>query len=377
MAKVLFVFIIYIHLALGCLSQTSATDDYIRFYQKELSYHKNSRCSMYPSCSRYAQIVFSEYPFFQAIQLNCDRLIRCSHDTRFYDITYKYGFKSLIDLPNGKSDPCLIHNRFINPYTDMVKPKEGRAGDKLFISNLINHEYYQLALLEVERCIFYGSKDTFYYKSKLLCLRGLKDYEKGIFEYEVSFPDELKRELSIQYQVALLYYCLGNYEKVLAICDNMNTYRNIDGDMLNEILALCATTQARLGLYNEATQNFISIDGQQKSQNYAIVQDLKSQKYKSPALAKSFSIIPGAGYLYTKHTGSALTAFMINCILGYATYTSLKKGNYGAAGLFGFFSLSFYIGNINGAGRSANRYNQRIREQNIRKLETINHIFIN
>ena len=377
MAKILFISYILIHIALGCLSQTHATDDYIRFYQKELSLHKNSRCAMYPSCSRYAQMVFSEYPFFQAIQLTSDRLMRCSHDTRFYDITYKYGYKSLIDLPSEQYDPYLINNRFINPYTDLLKPKEGRSGNKLLISNLINNEYYQLALLEAERCIFFGSKDPFYYKSKLLCLRGLKDYEKGIFEYEVSFPDDLKSEPSIQYQLALLYYCLGNYEKVLAICGNMNTFKNTNVDLLNGIIALCATTQARLGLYNEAIQNFNSIYGLQKSQNYAVVSGLKSQRYKSSALAKTLSIIPGVGYLYTNHTGSALTAFMINCILGYATYTSIKKGNYGAAGLFGFFSLSFYIGNINGAGRSANRYNQRIREQNIRKLETINHIFIN
>lgn len=377
MAKILFLSYILIHIALGCLSQTHATDDYIRFYQNELSLHKNSRCAMYPSCSRYAQMVFSEYPFFQAIQLTSDRLMRCSHDTRFYDITYKYGYKSLIDLPSEQSNSNLIYNRFINPHTDILKPKEGRCDDKLFISNLINNELYQLALLEIERNIFYGSKDPFYYKLKLLCLRGLKDYEKGIFEYEVSFPENLKRDLSIQYQLALLYYCLANYDKVLSICDKMNTCKNVDGDLLKDIKALCATTQTRLGLYNEAMHTFASLDGQQTTQIYAIVQGLKSQKYKSPALAKTFSIIPGAGYLYTNHKGSALTAFMVNFILGYATYTSIKKRNYGAAGLFGFFSLSFYIGNINGAGRSAKRYNQNIKEQYIRKLETINHIFIN
>ena len=83
--------------------------------------------------------------------------------------------------------------------------------------------------------------------------------------------------------------------------------------------------------------------------------ELKEQKKKSPSLARILSIIPGGGYLYTNHKGSALTAFVINSLLGYATYTSVKSKNYGVAGVCGFLGLSFYIGNINGAGRSAVR----------------------
>ena len=78
---------------------------------------------------------------------------------------------------------------------------------------------------------------------------------------------------------------------------------------------------------------------------------------------------------YTKHKGSALTAFIVNSLLGYATYTSIKSENYGMAGVCGFLSLSFYIGNINGAGRSATRYNLKKKNEQIRKLERINNIF--
>lgn len=45
------------------------------------------------------------------------------------------------------------------------------------------------------------------------------------------------------------------------------------------------------------------------------------------------------------------------------------------AGVCGFLSLSFYIGNINGAGRSATRYNLKKKNEQIRKLERINNIF--
>ena len=113
------------------------------------------------------------------------------------------------------------------------------------------------------------------------------------------------------------------------------------------------------------------------ARNLSVLENIKEQKKKRPSLARILSIIPGGGYLYTNHKGSALTAFVINSLLGYATYTSVKTKNYGIAGVFGFLGLSFYIGNINGAGRSAIRYNERQYNEYIRKLESNNHIFIN
>lgn len=44
---------------------------------------------------------------------------------------------------------------------------------------------------------------------------------------------------------------------------------------------------------------------------------------------------------------------------------------------YGFLSLSFYIGNINGAGRSALRYNRKKHDASVRQLESLNNIFIN
>ena len=108
--------------------------------------------------------------------------------------------------------------------------------------------------------------------------------------------------------------------------------------------------------------------------NLRLLKCIKEQKKKNPSIAKVLSIIPGAGYLYTNHKGSALTAFVINSLLGYATYTSVKSRNYGVAGICGFLGLSFYIGNINGAGRSATRYNEAKKRNIFTQLESINHI---
>lgn len=88
------------------------------------------------------------------------------------------------------------------------------------------------------------------------------------------------------------------------------------------------------------------------------------------------SIIPGLGYWYTGHKGSAISAFLFDAVLGYAAYTSFSKKNYGVGILFGVLSTTFYIGNIKGSGSSAVRYNTIHKKQIQEELENNNNIYI-
>lgn len=92
-------------------------------------------------------------------------------------------------------------------------------------------------------------------------------------------------------------------------------------------------------------------------------------KYKSPKLAGLLSLIPGLGYAYTGHKQTALTAFLVNSLIGYATYTNIKNTNYGMGVLTGVFNLSFYLGNIYGGIKSAKRYNEQQKNLLIKKIE--------
>lgn len=93
-------------------------------------------------------------------------------------------------------------------------------------------------------------------------------------------------------------------------------------------------------------------------ENFQLIQEAATLKKKKPWVASSLSLIPGLGYIYTQRPKSALTSFVMNSLLGYAVFTSIKQKNYGTATLLGVFNLSFYIGNIFGSGRSASSYNQ-------------------
>ena len=384
MHKILFV-IILLGIIPNAIAQSlkgKATNDYISFYQQVLSNQKNSRCAMYPSCSAYGKMVFNEKPFIEAITLLTDRIIRCSHEQHFYDITYQYGYRSCIDFPYYKTIPLNIIPQENTPHTDNLKMHHYNDSILPFINHLINKEDYQNALLEIERSTFY--KPDFnhnLYGLKLLCYRGLSNYEKGIFEYEVEFPDTIKKIDNVNFQAALLYYNTSNYNNAI---DKLNkiTHKKDSTELWQKAYLLNGIIKTQQKKYNEATTlfqqaSFLHIKKEQYENNLIILKNIQEQKRKSPTLARILSIIPGGGYLYTNHKGSALTAFIVNSLLGYATYTSIRSKNYGMAGVCGFLGLSFYIGNINGAGRSAIRYNEKQYKSYIKRLENNNHIFIN
>lgn len=362
----------------------NATDEYISFYQKFLSSQKNSRCAMYPSCSSYGKMVFKEKPFMEAITLLTDRIMRCSHERNLYDITYEYGYRSAVDYPYYKNLPDhILYNKRELPHVDVLRI--GQTSDDVlpFINHLINKEEYQSAMIEIERKLFFDKQclNPTFYVNKLVCYRGLGDYEKGIFEYEVEFPKFTKNVDAVNMQVALLYYLTSNNQNALSVLDRILTKGvTTESQKKAHILKAIIYLNERNIQEGESMFREVSSWGVNKElyeSNLNILRNIKEQKKKSPSLARILSIIPGGGYLYTNHKGSALTAFVINSLLGYATYTSVKSKNYGVAGVCGFLGLSFYIGNINGAGRSAVRYNERRYNECIRKLESNNHIFIN
>lgn len=359
---------------------SEASTDYIKLYQEYISKHKNGKCAMYPSCSNYGLMVLDKYPIYKALPLIADRVIRCSHDAQYYDTTYEYGYKSILDYPfNDELSKKLAYNIRIEPQVDVLQRRSYRL-DEQFIYHLINRKLYEPALTEIERLQFNGVQETNLYQQKLLCYRGLQRYEDGIFEYENYFSPSLKRDAKIALQAAILYDRVENLElaeKTLADVNMKN-----DTTSYYRSIVYKAYLQTKRKEYVKAKESFLLADGYRSeidfcaSENIQLLTQMQRAKYKSPTLARVLSIIPGGGYLYTKHTGSAITSLVMNSLLAYATYNSIKSENYGLASICGFLSLSFYFGNINGAGRSAIRYNEKIHRDYTTKIYNANKLFI-
>ena len=238
-----------------------------------------------------------------------------------------------------------------------------------------------MALLKIEEGLFEQKlpTDSLYYL-KLVCYRGLDLLEEGVFDYETNIDESLKKDGNIGLQIALMYKDLGNVEGAANVLRRNVAVLN-DSNLLYRTCLLQAVLDAQQEKWDSSRKNFVQAcryNPEMESmldRNLLALEKLKSRKRKSPIWAGIFSILPGGGYLYTGHKGSALTSFVINSLLAYATYTSIKTKNYGWAGVCGFLSLSFYIGNINGASRSAVRYNQREQKRILGEIENINHIY--
>lgn len=357
-----------------------ASTDYIKLYQDFISKHKNGKCAMYPSCSNYGLMVLDKYPIYKALPMIADRVIRCSHDAQFYDTTYEYGHKSILDYPfNDELSHTLAYKREIEPQVDVLQRRTYRL-DEQFIHHLINRKLYEPALAEIERLQFYGNQEISLYHQKLLCYRGLNRYEDGIFEYENNYALSLKSDAKIALQAAILYDNVENAPLAEQALNHIKEWN--DTTSYYRSIVYKAYLQTKQKKYQKAKQTFLHADDYKSeidihaSENLQLLKQIQESKYKSPTLARILSIIPGGGYLYTKHTGSAITSLVMNSLLAYATYTSIKSENYGVAGLCGFLSLSFYFGNINGAGRSAVRYNEKIHCDYTTRIYNANKLFI-
>lgn len=351
----------------------TAVSDYIGFYQKYISGIRGHECPMYPSCSNFGLKSFKESNFAKAFLLTSDRLLRCGHDHGYYHLTLQNNGFKFIDFPAYQTPPLDVYysrNQYCYAYSDTIK----NDSTIQFIKVLINKGHYSEALLEISRFEFYkGVFDLELFINKIICLKALGEHEKALLEFEMYCPETYKKDPELLYQIALINYKLGNIDRSLYFDSlALNYCKNcIVSPKLNSLNAIVLANKYNWedayliyrSLYNSDTTN------RSYKANLAIMSKATRLKNKSPFVAGTLSVIPGLGYAYTGHKQTAITAFLVNSLLAYATFTSLKTDNYGMAVLTGIFNLSFYIGNIYGSSKSAKRYNSSKRKNIISQLE--------
>ena len=324
-----------------------AAIDYINIYQKYMSPLKHTHCRMYPSCSAYGKMVFSMHSFPEAMVLTADRLTRCGHDLQYYPRTNISEFATAVDFPKGVEMPAGVwagkENHVSAP---TIVPKDSVQLRLQFVNHLINSRNFSGALTEIERLLFYYRTqyklDASLYVNKMKCFEAMGDYRSGLECYE-SLPAALKSDFDITYTAAHLLDKSNNPDAAIA-----------------KYLQACELMPAE----DKTSQFYIS--------SIQVVQDAANAKRKNPWVARGLSIIPGCGYFYTESPSNAVAALLISAMLSYATYTSFRSGNTGVGIIVGLLDLSFYVGNIVGAGSSANRYNETMNRNAVNDLRKLN-----
>ncbi len=91
---------------------------------------------------------------------------------------------------------------------------------------------------------------------------------------------------------------------------------------------------------------------------------------KSPGMAGALAaILPGAGHLYAERPQDAVAAFLLNGAFILGALELFHHENYVAGGVFAFFELGWYGGNIYSAVNSAHKYNRDKDEEFFRDLK--------
>lgn len=87
---------------------------------------------------------------------------------------------------------------------------------------------------------------------------------------------------------------------------------------------------------------------------------LKTAESRSPALAGSLSVIPGAGQLYCGRYQDSIVAFVLNTAFIFAACEAFTNDAPVLGGLVGLVGTGFYVGNIYGAMSAAHKFNRRV-----------------
>ena len=369
--------------SLSAQNSGSAAHDYIGIYQKHLSGIYYSRCQMYPSCSRYGIMVFKDRPFPIAMVLMADRMMRCgNHPDCYVSVTDENGDNRLLDYPPGRPVPAQLQRtlELHDVAAETIVPTDSASKAIQFINTLVNRHCYASALLEIDRLLYYDTSFRLtpaLYINKMRCYEGLHQYSDGLLFFEQSVPSSVRQDYKTMYTAAHLYDLVGDNSRSIALFrESASVWDSSEAHPYGELALL----YAKESLFDDAMSAVgrkYEIDGNYAAfaASRAAIERLATARYKNVTTASLLAIIPGAGYLYTKQPGSAITSLLTNGLLAYAVYSSLKADNYGLSILAGLFSVSFYIGNIAGSGSSATRYNERIRREAIAKLRIINPFF--
>jgi putative component of membrane protein insertase Oxa1/YidC/SpoIIIJ protein YidD len=344
--------------------------DYLRFYQRFVSGSNTTGagCPTYPNCSRFAVLAFQQYAPVRAFGLTTDRLMRCGRDFRYYGIAYQQGNFSPVDFPDPAANAEYLSVRRMPVFARSDSVRDTNA-DLVFAKKLMNKGFHSQALLVLSRLLYEkpAPRDPELYVNYLACLRAVDEPENALYEVETTLPAELRTHPDVLTEAGQCWMQLKNYGRGAETFGQALRYAPESSEKSDKLTMLRGVALTRAEQWDSARATFQRIPANSfyspnAQWNLGQLTKLNDVRFKKSGLAGALGVVPGLGYLYTGHRQTALAALLINGLFGWATYSSFERRNYGLGALVGAVSLGFYVGNIQGAARSARRYNQSRRD---------------
>ncbi len=259
--------------------------------------------------------------------------------------------------------------------------EEGRAGDSSYEfaeSLFVEGDYYR-AITEYKRFLFHHPTHTQIEKAQLRIAESLfraKRWKETIDSVEVfllRFPnsglriDAMFLKASAEKERKLTDKALNTLEEIVRTAPSPERDR-----ALYETVMIYLEQGKRSGA--STAVDGLSVTGPFSKAVPILregLEEIDRLPRKSPALAGTLAaVVPGSGHLYAERPKDALAAFLLNASFALAAVELCRHEHYAAAGVFLFFELGWYGGNIYSAVGSAHKFNKRIEDDFVLDLRT-------
>lgn len=242
---------------------------------------------------------------------------------------------------------------------------------KIYSQYLFETKQYSLAAEEMEKLLFSSpGNDTLRFQL-VKCYLLNNEYAKASERMKSAFPDPvtMPAPFAFEYSKTLLSLELIPKSKVL-----IETSRNIPE---KDRLYLRYNSELLGNEWDKAKLTFEGnkIDIMSFSPKYLdIMTQINTAKYKSPGLALGLSaVVPGLGKVYSKNWKDGLISFVFFGATSFQAYRGYKK--YGPQSgfflVYGTIATTFYLGNLYGSFKAANKFNDKVRKQIHSAIKTV------
>jgi len=392
----------------------------IRFYKEYMSDLRYGNCRFQPSCSNYACESINYHGYFNGIINSADRLVRCNNSAyKYYPITeegklrdpprdiciIKYNLAIPAWLFFNESDPLFAISSNTENSNNLKRITESAQFADYLADNLNCNaaatEYMRVAFMAGNtKALWWARMKTGFSLGK----SGRWEDASEKFLLAADQSTEMTRAESAYYMAAVSLSNIGNYEiGIKVIKRNLGTYLssiandsgsgngysgpgsfnrdNNDFRPLSEkeVISLCGIDYMATGQWARSIQCFDYLKERYHLNSYGRRAEILSSKarmgtslpHRNKHAASLLSIlIPGAGQIYSGRYYDGVRHFIFNALLGYSTYRIIESGHYAGGYLMAGITLPFYLGNISGAGRSAEQFNRTVRTEYV--IESLN-----
>ncbi len=374
----------------GAEKSVSPASASIRFYQNYISDLRLGRCAFEPSCSQYALDAIEEHGLFEGAALAADRLLRCHRSARPY---YEMNSRGrLVDSARERSGvgrrpeipewllPSHIASCAVEHDTSdargIIDREERLLEIAAFADALSDEGDCYRAATEYRRLAFLTGNEETRRRSQMMigrCYFRHGEWEAAASEYAEAASLGLSsvERYAARQMAAAAHFNAGSFGRALRELEAQVPVDRADSVRADFIRGLCHLS---LGDWKKGGGLFRELAGYAPEPAAAQAAFYLAQKArtgpdvprKNAALAGVLSAaIPGAGQVYAGRTRDGLRHFVFDGLLVYAAYWLFREENYAGGYLLAGFTLPFYAGNIVGARRSAEDFNDSRRLEHV------------